>query len=366
MYKKIIVLLILALLMSCSFKKIKKHRKPKKKKNDFYVVKKGSIQVKLEESGIIEPLKIIEIKSIISGKIVEEFFEVGDFIQKGDTIALIEPDFNQASEIFNIKHNLELKKMNLDNLQKEYEYKRKMYQKKFISEQDWLSFKTSVRQAEISYQLSKQQYDLVKNINFENKITPLIADVSGAVLEKLIEEGETVTSSMSNFNSGTPIYRIADITKLVINLNINEIDIGKIWKNQKAEVNVDAFPYQTFNAKITNVGIMAQKNGSIQAFPVRLEIEDTNQKLKPGMTANVTIFGTKRDNIIIVPIRTIFSDEDENDIVYKIESDSTIVKTEVKTGINDLENVEIIKGLKVGDKISYTEPEEQINKDENL
>ena len=67
-----------------------------------------------------------------------------------------------------------------------------------------------------------------------------------------------------------------------------------------------------------------------------------------------------------MPIRTIFSDEDENDIVYKIESDSTIVKTEVKTGINDLENVEIIKGLKVGDKISYTEPEEQINKDENL
>ncbi len=357
MFKKFVIPLAIFAMVSCSFHIGKKKAKQENKPQKTYTVKKGSIQVKLEETGIIKPYKIVQIKSIISGKIIKEFFDVGDNIQKGDTIALIEPDFNQAREIFDIKHNLELKKMNLDNKKKEIEYKKKMYEQKFISEQDWLLAQTSLKQAEVDYQLALQQFNLLKNINFDNKYTPLISDVSGAVLERLVEEGETVTSSMSSYNSGTSIYKLADIAKLIIDLNINEIDISKIWKKQKAKVEVDAFPYKTFKAKITNIGVMAKSDNGVQAFPVRLEIEDNHGELKPGMTANVTIFGERRDSILVVPIRTIFSDDEGNDVVYKVVNDSTTVQTQIKTGINDLDKVEVISGLKEGDKISYTEGE---------
>ncbi len=360
MLKKISVFLILILVFSCSFK----FSKAKKKKNEnhkerIYTVKKGTIQVKLEETGTIEPLKIIQIKSIISGRIIKEFFEEGDYIQKGDTIAYIEPDFNQAREIFNIKHNLELKKIELDNKQKDFNYKKKMFEKNYISEQDWINVKTALRQAEINYQLAKQQFDLVKNINFKEKYSPIISDVSGAVLEKSVEEGETVTSSTSSFNSGTVIYKLADLTKLIIKLHINEIDIAKIWKNQKAKIQVDAFPYKTFNGKISSIGIMAKQYGNVQAFPVRVEIDDNNGELKPGMTANITIFGKRKDDILVIPIRTVFSDDEGNDIVYKVENDTLKVETQIKTGINDLENVEIISGLEEGDKISYSKGEKK-------
>ena len=311
----------------------------------------------MEETGLLKPIKEIKIKSVISGRIVKLYFDEGDYISAGDTIAKIEPDFNQAREIFNIKHNLELKKIDLDNDKKDLDYKKELYNKNFIAEQEFINAKMSYRQAEISYQLALEQYNLVKDINFDQKYSPLISKVSGAVLEKPVEEGETVTSSMSSYNNGTIIYKLADLTKLIINLNINEIDIGKIWKKQKALIQVDAFPYKKYHGQISTIGVMAKEKNSIQAFPVKVEINDSDGNLKPGMTANVTILGEKRDSIIVIPIRTIFADDEGNDIVYKVESDSVTTSTPIKTGINNLDMVEVIKGLEVGDKISYSEPQ---------
>ena len=358
MLKKIITLLILGMLVfSCSLKtsKDKKHNGKMPVKN--YTIKKGNIQVKMEETGLINPIKEIKIKSVISGRIVKLYFDEGDYITVGDTIAEIEPDFNQAREIFNIKHNLELKEIELANKKKDLDYKKELYEKKYVAEQELINAQTTYRQTEISYQLALQQYNLVKDINFDQKYSPVISKVSGAVLEKPVEEGETVTSSMSSYNNGTVMYKLADLTKLIINLNINEIDIGKIWKNQKTAIQVDAFPYKKYHGKISTIGVMAKPSNSIQAFPVKVEIKDLDENLKPGMTANVTIFGDRRDSIIVIPIRTIFADDEGNDIVYKVESDSVTTATPIKTGINNLEMVEVISGLDVDDKISYSEPE---------
>ena len=166
MLKKIIILLILGMLVfSCLLKtsKDKKHNGKMPVKN--YTVKKGNIQVKMEETGLINPIKEIKIKSVISGRIVKLYFDEGDYITVGDTIAEIEPDFNQAREIFNIKHNLELKEIELANKKKDLDYKKELYQKKYVAEQELIDAQTSYRQTEISYQLALQQYNLVKDIN---------------------------------------------------------------------------------------------------------------------------------------------------------------------------------------------------------
>ncbi|HPR17431.1 MAG TPA: hypothetical protein PLD62_04220, partial [Candidatus Cloacimonadota bacterium] len=101
---------------------------------------------------------------------------------------------------------------------------------------------------------------------------------------------------------------------------------------------------------------MAISYNNVKVFPVEIEIRNVDAKLKPGMTANITIIGEKKSDILVVPIRTIFSNDAGQDIIYRVQSDTIGTQIVVKTGINNFQEVEIIEGLAEGDSISFTEP----------
>jgi len=152
------------------------------------------------------------------------------------------------------------------------------------------------------------------------------------------------------------ILTIADLSKMIILAEINEIDIGKISISQPVDISIEAFPDADYKGKITHIAPMAKiGNNNIRVFDIKISIENLTPNLKPGMSANVTIIGRTSKNVITVPIQAIFQDENGNNIVYKVESDTLITPQIVKTGINDLEKVEIIEGIAAGDTISLKE-----------
>jgi len=128
-----------------------------------------------------------------------------------------------------------------------------------------------------------------------------------------------------------------------------------VTKGQKASIKVDAYPHDMFSGIINKIAAMAVDQNGVKVFSIEIKIDETNEKLKPGMTANVTIKGEVRKEIIVIPIRAIFSNATGDDIVYKVENDTTKTSVMIKTGINDFQNVEILEGLNVGDKISLSE-----------
>jgi HlyD family secretion protein len=163
---------------------------------------------------------------------------------------------------------------------------------------------------------------------------------------------------------------------MIVKSNINEVDIAKFKKGQVASIKVDALPYEEFTGKITKIAPMAITENSARVFPVEISFDKTTPALKPGMTGNVSILGATKDNVLVIPIRAVFTDDKNQDVVYLIKSGSpakaapgnakaktaTTVATEqtiatpVKLGSNDLQIVEVVEGLKAGDKISLTEP----------
>jgi HlyD family secretion protein len=165
-----------------------------------------------------------------------------------------------------------------------------------------------------------------------------------------------VTSSASSFSDGTVIIKLADLNQMVVNSYINEVDIAKVYIGQKARINVDAFPYERFSGEISKIGAMATDRSNVKVFTIEIKISERNTPLKPGMTANVTILGEMKKDILIVPVMAIFSDEQGQDMVYKVENDTIVAKALVKTGINDLQNVEIIEGISDGERVSVAEP----------
>ena len=362
----IIVVVIVIIVAVVGFISTKNKGKMKHKSEEVksYIVKKGGITVKLEETGEIQPIKEIKVKSIVSGKILKFFVEEGDYIENGDVIAEIEPDYNQAEKIARVKSTLELTAIRLKNAKRDYQDKLKLFEDNYVSQKEIDSYEDALTEAEINYNAALQQNELIKDIETEGNVSKIVSTASGTVIQKSIEEGEMVVASTNSFSEGTVIVKLADLERMIVKSRINEVDISKIRKNQEVEIQVDAYPYTKYSGKITKIAAMAVDYNNIKVFPIEIEIIDVDEKLKPGMTANITIIGEKKKGILVVPIRTIFSDEDGQDIIYKVKNDTIAESCVVKTGINNFQQVEIIEGIAEGDSISFSEPKNDRKKDE--
>ncbi|MBT3169339.1 MAG: efflux RND transporter periplasmic adaptor subunit [Candidatus Cloacimonetes bacterium] len=365
MKKKVIIVVVVIVVILVLIGILKSAKKGENlgisQKVKAHLVENGTIVVKLEETGEIEPIKVIEIKSKISGKIITFFVEEGDFIKKGDVVAEIEPDYNQAETMSRLKKNLELAQIRLKNAEEDFSENKEMLKEKFISQSKFDDISDEKKRAQLEYESAFNQYELIKEIETENNVSKIISSASGTVISRPVEEGEMVVSNVGSVSAGTIIAVLADLKRMVVKAHINEVDVSKIAKNQKVKIQVDAYPYEIFSGTITKIAPMAISHNNIKAFPVEVEIDKVDEKLKPGMTANITIIGEKKKDIVVVPIRCIFSNKDGQDIVYKVKSDTISENVVVKTGINNFQEVEIINGLEVGDSISFSEPNAKNN-----
>lgn len=363
--KKILTILLIILILfltSCNVSKGKQNKTRFGEMAKHHKVELGSIVIKLEETGEIQPIREIEQKSQVSGKLVKFYVEEGDYITKGDLIAEIEPDYNQAEAMLRVNSNLKLAAIELENAKEKYEKRKALYEDDYISETELDNFKDAYTTAQIKHDSALQQYELVKDIESADNLSKLYSTASGTIIQKPVEEGEMVVSSSGSYSAGTVILKLADLSRMIVNTKINEVDISKIEIGMKVNIQVDAYPYENFNGKITKIAAMAISDNNVKVFPVEIEMEDFDERLKPGMTANITIIGEERNNIVVVPIRCIFSDGEGNDIIYKVIRDSISAGTVIKTGINNFQQVEIIEGVAVGDTISTKEP---ISKEED-
>lgn len=356
MRRIVYILLISILLSSCGKVRVDNSKGKKNEKVKSYVVKKGEITVKLEETGEIQPIKEIEIKSKISGKITNFFVEEGDFVNKGDVIAEIEPDYNQAEMITRVKSTLELSEIRLRNAEQDLFDKQKLFEQNFISAKELESYQDALKEARINHKSALQQYDLIKEIETEDNISRIVSTADGTVIQKTVEEGEMVVANTGSYTAGTVIVVLADLDRMIVKSRINEVDISKVNKNQKVEIKLDAYPYEKYDGVLSKIAAKAISYNNVKVFPVEIEIINVDEKLKPGMTANITIIGEQKKDILVVPIRTLFSNDDNQDIVYKVKNDTIANSVIVKTGINNFQQVEIIEGLSEGDSISFTEP----------
>jgi HlyD family secretion protein len=356
------IIIVVAVIIGVISSKGKGAKSRSAEKVKFHVVEKGTITVKLEETGEIQPIKEIEVKSKISGKIVKFFVEEGDFVNKNDIIAEIEPDYTQAEIISRVKSNLELAEIRLKNAERDLKDQTRLYHENFISENELDDYKDSFKEAQINFNSALQQYELIKEIETEENVSKILSTASGTIIQKSVEEGEMVVSNTGSYTAGTVIVKLADLERMVVRSRINEVDISKIEKGMHVDIQVDAYPYEKYSGKITKIAAMAINYNNVKVFPVEIEIAEVDEKLKPGMTANITIIGEERADIVVIPIRCVFSDEEGQDIIYKVANDTIAEDIQIKTGINNFQEVEIIEGLSEGDSISFSEPKKDETK----
>lgn len=335
-------------------------------------VEKGEILSRIEISGEVQPQTTVALKSKVSGKIVKFYAAENDYVKSGQIIADIEPDYNQANTLFNTKAGLQKAEIQLSNARKDLADKTVLLEKKYISQEEYDNASDALKSAIIEHTQASSQYEMIRDLDVPGKVTHVYATSSGVVISRTINEGEMVQSSISSYGEGTIVMKIADLKKMIVKSNINEVDIAKFKLGQIAEIKIDALPYEQFEGKIVKIAPMAIVENNAKVFPVEISINADGQTVKPGMTANVGIIGESRKDVLTIPIRAVFSNDQNQDIVYVMQDKKPVattkkdakatavapqgVATPVKLGANDLQKVEVIEGLKLGDKILLNEP----------
>jgi HlyD family secretion protein len=308
----------------------------------------------LEENGEIAPETSAEVKSRISGRVSEILVDEGDFVNKNDIIAKIEPDLEQARVITSLINNLKGKEIALANMKDEYDQKKQLYEKGFISRSEFQKTEDDLSLAEMEYNASYEEYTLFKSeigshSNIAVERLSILSPIAGMVLKREVEEGELISGESSS-RSGTLLFTIANLNRLVISVTINEVDIYKIDVGNKADILIAANPQGSYTGTVTKISPYAIDEKGIRVFPTEIMLSEQDTKLRPGMSAVVSISINAKKNVLAIPVTALFIEDNREYVIIPVENGG-INKLYVKRGINDSQNVEIIEGLKEGDRV---------------
>lgn len=320
-------------------------------------VETQNISTSITATGTIEPVTKVEVGTQVSGIIDKIYVDYNSEVHKGDIIAELDKT-NLLSKLASAQSNLSNAQASYTYQKANYDRYKKLFDKGLISANDY-------EQARLSYEQAQQQVKVMTqnvteaqtNLGYATIASP----IDGVVLSKKVEEGQTVASAMT-----TPtLFIIAqDLTNMRVIANIDEADIGGVKEGQRVSFTVDAYPDDTFEGTVTQVRQEATTTSNVVTYEVVIAAPNEDLKLKPGLTANVSIYTIERNNVTCVPNKALrfapvetllqkgetIEDSPAPAKVWTKQGD--VFKAHpVKTGISNGIATEIIDGIKVGDEI---------------
>lgn len=361
-------------------------------------------------TGKILPKSEVKISPDVSGEIIDMFVNEGDSVVEGQLLVTINPEIylttvNQLrANLNNAKANLssaeaqELRsKVALDLAEDNFERQKKLHQENITSDLEWENARVQYEQIKTEATVaSKNKTAALYNVkSLAARLdegmktlgrTKILAPQSGIVTQLSSEKGERVVGTAQM--AGTEIMRISDLSRMEVEVKINENDIVRLELNDEADIRVDAYPKKTFTGRVTEIANSAKFNANMDIneqvtnYTVKIQIDPSSyadlisasrpQPLLPGMTASAEIKTEKRENALALPIAALTTRNPKKDKgkdsnldeietwVFVYENGKAVAK-KVKTGIQDLDYFEVISGLSKGENV-ITSPSMSIAK----
>lgn len=315
------------------------------------------VNTSITATGTIEPVTKVEVGTQVSGIIDKIYVDYNSVVHKGDIIAELDKT-NLTSELTSAESNLSNALSNLTYQEANYNRYKTLFEKGLVSANDFENARLTWEQAKQQVVVQRQNVQKAKtNLGYAT----ITAPIDGVVLSKEVEEGQTVASAMT-----TPtLFIIAqDLTDMRVIADIDEADIGGVKEGQRVTFTVDAFPEDVFSGSVTQVRQEATTESNVVTYEVVISAPNEDLKLKPGLTANVTIFTSEKANVLTIPSKALrFSPNEallaEDETIEDVKSPlkvwtqqgKTFKAIAVQTGSTNGTLTEITSGLKAGDKV---------------
>lgn len=271
-------------------------------------IKRHTITETVEASGTINPVTTVNIGSQVSGMISAIYVDYNSEVKKGQILAQIDPSLFQAQvdkargDLNTARANYEKTKSMLIYDKKNYERYKKLYTKRYVAKSELdlaeATYKSDVAALNgMSAQIAQASATLENNLT-NLKYTKIISPVDGVVVSRDVDVGQTVAAS---FQTPTLFMVAQDLTKMQIEVNVSEADIGKVQVDQEVDYTLDGYSDQIFKGKVFQVRISPTTVNNVVTYNVIVVVDNDDQKLKPGMTANVSIITSKKVDVLGVP-----------------------------------------------------------------
>jgi HlyD family secretion protein len=331
----------------------------KKVETKLVAATRGDIQEKALAVGTIEPEKEIKVKSTIPGIVAEVLFKVGDHVKEGAPLFKISPNPTPL-EYVESRRAMELAEVTMLKIKGDWTRQLELYKGNLISKSEMDATEGGYREAEMRYRTSAERFELLEKgrIRMSNKdINSLInSPISGIVLSQSVFQGDPVVP-LTNFQPGTEMCSLADMASLLFKGTVDEIDVGKIADRMAAEIQIGALPDTKIPGHVDRIFPKAKKEGNATLFDIWILIDEApGVTLRAGFSATASIKIRERKQVVLLPERLVLF-EDGKKLVEVPDGEKT-KKIEVHTGLSDGLNIEILDGLKEGDKVVERPPRE--------
>lgn len=375
MNKSIKIILILVLLALLAWVLIFFVKKNSKSAMDFKV-KEAFITTIVKKSvatGKVIPEDEIEIKPQISGIIDQVYVEEGNFVNSGDLIAKIKVVPNEQS-LNSAKGRVKSAQINLDNISIEHKRNKVLFKKGVISSQDFNSIQLRSNQAKQELANAESAYQIIKVGSAGGSAsanTNIRATVSGTILEIPIKVGDQVIES-NNFNPGTTIASIADLNKMIFEGKVDEAEVGKLKEGTILEVTIGAIESIKYKAKLNFVAPKGTEEQGAVLFKIKATmVLNDSSYVRAGYSANAELILDKKIDILAIKESLVQYDrKTEKPFIEIQKSDQKFERVNLKLGLSDGVNVEVLSGvdksdkIKVWNKASKEDEEEEENEGE--
>lgn len=309
--------------------------------------RKATLVERVEASGTINPVTQTSVGTQVSGRVEQLYVDYNSQVKKGQLLAVIDPS-TYESNVIQQEANLQKVQSVSDNAKRNLERYKTLYAQDLVAKSELDDAQTNYLSAYAQVVQAKASLDKAK---IDLSYTKIISPVDGIIISKEVEQGQTVAAS---FQTPTLFLVAQDLTKMQIEVNISEADISKIKEGQDVEFSVDAYPTTTFKAKVKQVRNSATTISNVVTYTVVVAFDNNDLKLKPGMTANVSIISAKCEDCLTVSNQALrfvpptnAQIEGQREKFYKnqglwIQTKNGLKRVDVQTGITDGNRTQII------------------------
>ena len=338
-------------------------------------VRRGSVVEQLKETGRIEFVRTVEVKSTVSGEIVHLFAEAGDAVSEGDMLAIIRPDPNQTLQLYNKRAAVERARIDLDRVRKDLARKEALKKRNLIAEEEIERIRDQFEKALNAYQLAQLELEtLVKRSNIQQSKgssssarldnVRVLAPASGIVIARPVEIGEVVVSGILSTVTGTKLFEIGDPSLMMVKAYISEVDVGRLASGQAVHIIADAYPDTTYRGEVYRIAPVGQirQGSNIVSFETEIRVLDREPRLRQGMSCDVDIVFARRDSALYLPLEAVYEDfgddvreGDKKGIqgrfVVFVKEDTFVVR-EIQVGLKSDVRVEVLSGVTSADSVA--------------
>lgn len=321
-------------------------------------VQRGDLVVEIVDTGKVQPIERVELKSKVAGQVQRIYVREGDQVRRGALLIKLDPtdalrdEAKGRAEVAQAANALEFARLSLVR-------KERGLAERGIAEADVEVAENEVRARAAALRLARVGLAAARD---RMRYHSIRSPIDGTVIVRSIQPGEVVTPGVQATFEGRPLLTVADLSTLVVKADLNQIDAAAVRVGQRATVTLDALPGRSYAATITKIApaSVRTKNNDVEQFPIEATLADADDRIRPGMTADLRILVERHRDVVLVPVEAVERDADGAHAQLLVEDERqrpTARPVAVTVGAHNDRFVEVRAGLSPGDKIVINDAE---------